>query len=43
MGLFGSSIRGEAFPNSDIDIIVAFQENREIFDNYMDLKSFLED
>ncbi|WP_319578100.1 nucleotidyltransferase family protein [uncultured Methanospirillum sp.] len=43
IGLFGSYIRGEASPHSDIDIIVTFQENRETFDNYMDLKFFLED
>ena len=43
IGLFGSYIRGEASPGSDIDIIVTFQENRETFDNYMDLKFFLED
>jgi len=43
IGLFGSYIRGDACPHSDIDIIVTFQENRETFDNYMDLKFFLED
>lgn len=43
IGLFGSYIHGEASPGSDIDIIVSFQEDRETFDNYMDLKFFLED
>ena len=43
IGLFGSYIRGEACPKSDVDVIVTFQENRETFDNYMDLKFFLED
>ena len=43
IGLFGSYIRGEASPTSDIDIIVTFDENRETFDNYMDLKFFFED
>ncbi len=43
IGLFGSYIRGEASGASDIDIIAIFEEERETFDNYMDLKYFLED
>jgi len=41
IGLFGSCIRDEATPDSDIDLLVEF--DNPTFDNYMDLKSFLED
>lgn len=43
IGLFGSYNRGEQNENSDVDILVEFEENRKTFDNYMDLKFFLED
>jgi predicted nucleotidyltransferase len=43
IGLFGSYIRGEQKPTSDIDILVEFEKGRTSFDNYMDLKFFLED
>lgn len=43
IGVFGSQITGAACPESDIDILVTFQEGQETFDNYMDLKFFLED
>ncbi len=43
IGLFGSYIHGEESLTSDIDILVTFQEDRETFDNYMDLKFFVED
>ena len=43
IGVFGSQITGTACPESDIDILVTFQEGQETFDNYMDLKFFLED
>ncbi|NLW74851.1 MAG: nucleotidyltransferase family protein, partial [Methanomicrobiales archaeon] len=43
IGVFGSQITGNASPDSDIDILVTFQEGKETFDNYMDLKFFLED
>jgi predicted nucleotidyltransferase len=42
-GIFGSFIRDEARPDSDIDILVTFKEGEKTFDNYMDLKFFLED
>lgn len=41
IGLFGSCAREEMNPESDLDIIVDFFE--PTFDNYMDLKFFLED
>ncbi len=40
--IFGSVARDEARHNSDVDILVTF-EGRPTFDNYMDLKFFLED
>jgi len=40
IGLFGSWIRGEASAESDIDIVVEF--TNPCFDDYMDLKFFLE-
>lgn len=43
IGLFGSFARGEHTNASDIDILVEFHRNKKTFDNYMDLKFFLED
>jgi hypothetical protein len=41
LALFGSSVRDEATPASDVDLLVEF--DNKTFDNYMDLKFFLED
>ena len=43
IGIFGSQIKGEATKRSDIDILVDFQEGYKTFDNYMELRFFLED
>lgn len=43
IGIFGSYIRSEQKPTSDIDILVEFEKGKTTFDNYMDLKFFLED
>jgi len=43
MGLFGSYIKGRQKQKSDIDILVEFEKGMKTFDNYMDLKFFLED
>lgn len=40
IGIFGSFVRGE---DSDIDVLIEFEEGRRSFDTYMDLKFFLED
>ena len=40
IGLFGSYVRNEARENSDIDILVEMPPS---FDNFFDLKYFLED
>jgi len=43
IGVFGSFVRGEQAAESDVDILVEFEENQETLDNYMDLKFYLED
>ncbi|OGQ95069.1 MAG: nucleotidyltransferase [Deltaproteobacteria bacterium RIFOXYD12_FULL_57_12] len=41
IGVFGSFARGEAHPDSDVDILVELAE--PTYDNYMDLKFPLEE
>ena len=41
LGLFGSYLRGTAKPDSDMDFLVVLE--RPSFDDYMDVKFFLED
>lgn len=41
LGLFGSSARGTATAQSDLDFVVDFETKS--FDAYMNLKAFLED
>ena len=43
IGLFGSYARGSQTRKSGIDILIEFAEGKKTFDNYMDLKFFLED
>ena len=43
IGAFGSYVRGEQKRGSDIDILVEFEEGYKTFDNYMDLKFYLEE
>ncbi len=43
IGLFGSYISGNANEESDIDILVEFSSGQKKFDNYMELKFYLED
>jgi predicted nucleotidyltransferase len=42
MGLFGSFVRGEQSPNSDIDLLVEFEPGRKTFDAFVELSHFLE-
>lgn len=42
IALFGSVVRDESRPGSDVDILVEFQEKAS-FDQYMELKFFLQD
>ncbi len=41
LALFGSVVRGEARPESDVDLLVEFADIAT-FDRYMELKFFLE-
>ena len=43
IGLFGSYARGEQTEYSDIDVLIEFEEGKKSFDNYMDLKFYLEE
>jgi predicted nucleotidyltransferase len=43
IGVFGSFAKGEEKEGSDIDVLIELEEAYETFDNYMDLKFFLED
>jgi uncharacterized protein len=43
IGIFGSFVRGEERPDSDVDILVLFRKGQKTFDNYMDCKFYLED
>ena len=42
VGLFGSYVRNEQTSNSDIDILVDFEPDKETFDNYMAVYELLE-
>lgn len=43
IGIFGSFARSEARKGSDIDVLVEFESGCKTFDNFMDLKFYLED
>ena len=43
IGVFGSFVRGLGKDDSDVDILVEFEEGYKTFDNYMELKFFLEE
>ena len=42
IGLFGSFVRGEQTPMSDIDILVEFKPDKHTFDNFMEVAFLLE-
>jgi len=42
VGIFGSYLRGEARPESDIDLIIEFNDKNISYKNYMALYDFLE-
>ena len=42
LAVFGSVVRGEARPESDVDILVQFQPGAKTFDRYMALSDLLE-
>ena len=43
IGFFGSLVRGQHRKDSDIDLLVFFDEGKLSFDSYMDLNFYLED
>ena len=43
IAIFGSYARGEQREDSDVDLIVDFKEGWKTFDNYMNLKFYLEE
>ena len=43
IGLFGSFVRGDQTPSSDVDILVEFAPDRHSFDNFMDASFLLEE
>lgn len=43
IGVFGSFAKGREKSDSDVDVLVEFEEGYKTFDNYMELKFFLED
>ncbi|MBX0312011.1 MAG: nucleotidyltransferase family protein [Sulfurihydrogenibium sp.] len=43
IAIFGSYARNKQREDSDIDIMVDFKEGYKTFDNYMDLKFYLEE
>jgi uncharacterized protein len=43
IGLFGSFVRGEQHPESDIDLLVEFVPEQKTFDTFMELSFFLEE
>ena len=42
LALFGSVVRGEARPDSDVDILVEFDPSQKTFRNFMSLADLLE-
>ena len=43
IGLFGSFARGTQSPESDVDMLVEFEEGQKSFDHFMNLALLLED
>ena len=43
IGLFGSFVRGEQTPKSDIDVLVEFTPEKHTFDNFMEVAFLLEE
>lgn len=42
IGIFGSFVRGEQSPHSDIDMVVEMEGNKKSIHTFMQLKRFLE-
>ena len=42
IGLFGSAVRGEAHPESDLDFLVEFRPGAKSYDSFFELAELLE-
>ena len=42
IGLFGSTVRGEDLPESDLDVLVNFRPGRKTLDSFLELSGLLE-
>lgn len=43
LGLFGSYVRGQQTPASDVDLLVEFEPGKKTFDHFVELSFYLED
>lgn len=43
LGLFGSFVREEQLPTSDVDVLLEFEPGRKSFDNFMRIAFLLEE
>jgi predicted nucleotidyltransferase len=43
LGLFGSFVRGEQSTDSDVDVLVEFEQGQKTFDHFIQLSFLLED
>ncbi len=43
LGLFGSFVTGKVQSNSDVDLLVEFEEGKKSYDNFMALSFYLEE
>lgn len=43
LAVFGSVARNSASDSSDLDMLVRFKKNKKTFDNFMELKFFLQE
>jgi len=43
LGVFGSFVRGQQHPTSDVDLLVEFEQGQKTFDHFMNLSFLLED
>ena len=43
IGIFGSVVRGEAGKDSDVDVVVEFEDGKKTFENFINLALFLEE
>ena len=43
LGLFGSYVRGQQTPGSDVDLLVEFEPGKKTFDHFIQLSFYLEE